>query len=600
MKQKSDRSGHFFLRMLFISIALMTVFMLASSLLLRRLLQRYEQDSFLMNYELAITSLSEVFRQRVVDGPTLAGQFLENSDCHPMLCSLLEADSYDELPAPQRSALADMLSSIIGSHSEIDGILLYSIRGERLYLYTSERMARPYSAGMSGLLNIKPFSGQLLGQEEIGTLVTLCAPEKASGRHYGSAFTIFRKPSEPLGYMIPLYSVRAFDSVLSGYRLDSGCILQIHSEDGKLIYSSSREEITEDVFEDEIGGKGYTVSYRVPRASLTYGALPDMIFLISLLVIAVAFIIAMTIYVLSGRRVNRILEGMNRFSMDNLSYRIPVPRTRDEFSGIIESFNSMCAALEDSVSRSYIYELQQKRSDLYALQTAIDPHFLYNTLEMIRSSVAQGHTADAEQMVLLLSRIYRGQTSTDMFVSLEREVEVSEDLMQLYQYRFKNFEYEFDIAPGLRRFALPRNTLQPLIENYFVHGIVPERQDNVFLMDARWEQPEGSTEGDRRIRLRVRDNGNGMDKEAVRRLQGSLEEAVYDQREAKGFALTNIYSRLKIAFGEGCELRIDESSGGGFAVELLFPARTALELSDRLNGSGDAEGGTDVSARDSG
>lgn len=71
----------------------------------------------------------------------------------------------------------------------------------------------------------------------------------------------------------------------------------------------------------------------------------------------------------------------------------------------------MCDALQENVEKSYIYELQQKKSDLYALQTSINPHFLYNTLEIIRVQLTQGKNADASQMILLLSKIYRSQTN---------------------------------------------------------------------------------------------------------------------------------------------------------------------------------------------
>lgn len=74
-------------------------------------------------------------------------------------------------------------------------------------------------------------------------------------------------------------------------------------------------------------------------------------------------------------------------------------------------------------------------------------------------------------MILLLSKIYRSQTNRSMYVSIGAELEACENFMVLYQYRFRNFEYEFDVPSGLLPYGLPKNTLQPLIENYFVHGI---------------------------------------------------------------------------------------------------------------------------------
>lgn len=85
-------------------------------------------------------------------------------------------------------------------------------------------------------------------------------------------------------------------------------------------------------------------------------------------------------------------------------------------------------------------------------------------------------------MILLLSKIYRSQTNRSMYVSIGAELEACENFMVLYQYRFRNFEYEFDVPSGLLPYGLPKNTLQPLIENYFVHGIDPAREDNLFTI----------------------------------------------------------------------------------------------------------------------
>lgn len=113
----------------------------------------------------------------------------------------------------------------------------------------------------------------------------------------------------------------------------------------------------------------------------------------------------------------------------------------------------MCDELQENVEKSYVYVLQQQTAELYALQTSINPHFLYNTLDLIRVQITQNKPQDASQMILLLSGIYRNQMRKNFFVSLSEELEQCEKLIELYMFRYGNFEYDFDIDSALLPFC---------------------------------------------------------------------------------------------------------------------------------------------------
>ena len=158
---------------------------------------------------------------------------------------------------------------------------------------------------------------------------------------------------------------------------------------------------------------------------------------------------------------------MTQIGSNNLSYRIPRSRRTDEFSFIAERFNEMCDELEDKVNKVYIYDLKQKSAELYALQASINPHFLYNTLEAIRGRLAMDGNIDAAEMVVLLSKLYRNQIKGKMFITLREEISQCNIYLELFSIRYDgNFQCSFDLPPEIMKYGIPKNTLQPILENY--------------------------------------------------------------------------------------------------------------------------------------
>ena len=110
-----------------------------------------------------------------------------------------------------------------------------------------------------------------------------------------------------------------------------------------------------------------------------------------ILFISTAFaLISAGLYLLAGylvsRRVKVISEGLKQIGSHNLSYRIPTGKSQDEFGFIVDNINTMCAEMEKNIQLMYVYQLKQKAAELGELQSKFNPHFLYNTLEVIRTT----------------------------------------------------------------------------------------------------------------------------------------------------------------------------------------------------------------------
>lgn len=614
----------FYTSMFLLSVIILGVFSLFSAMIAGSMAQRYEKAQYFKNYDYALQSISETFANKILDFPNGIALKITGGTtrCDESICRLLEARDYEEITPAIRSSVISVLHSIVQNDNYLTGFLLYSSEEGNLYYYSRLSSLTYLPRTPDNFSQLEPFTRQLLPDEWLSESFTENGIQKPSAHLYGLTGTLFRSAKEPIGSLIALYSASELTGVLNRYPLDEDSTFLITGPDNQLLFrsdptfASSLPSVVSDAdipVSDSgsfpallsLEGSRYYVSslpnknhafcayYQIPEKSLPANYTLSLIFILSVCLFLVSLCMYLVTCFLGNKKVNSIREGMKHIGATNLSYRIPPSRGQDEFSQIISGFNHMCDALQENVEKSYIYELQQKKSDLYALQTSINPHFLYNTLEIIRVQLTQGKNADASQMILLLSKIYRSQTNRSMYVSIGAELEACENFMVLYQYRFRNFEYEFDVPSGLLPYGLPKNTLQPLIENYFVHGIDPARDDNLFtIIGSSFVKNQVEY-----ICLEVSDNGLCISPENLEILQKKLSGSIYaDNRHPSGsaeqsnvqkeggFALTNINNRLKIVFGSDSSMNPSiPADGTGFSLSLVFPKRLPVQLEESMN-----------------
>lgn len=585
------KNHSFFARMLLLCSSLLLLFSVFSGVLIGSLSSEYEKSQFLRTYDLAMAGLSEAFSGHVESFPSLSGKLLENNGCKESLCTLLEAPSYEEVSADTRSQVVTLLSSLCSDNPNVKGALLYSLETQNLYYYSNTQLYLNAAEDYGGFSGLEPYTQAGLSAGEISGAIAACSGSDApTDSFYGFSATLFRTARQPLGYFIPLYSASELQSVLDDYQLSDSNCFWIESLDGSVCFQSSplpgkaeQKSYTNSLLDTRYG---FRVSYSVSHAAFPVGSPTKLIILLAVFVTLFSFLLYYLTYYFSNKNIGRILNGMKNFSLKNLSYRIEAPDKKNEFSQIIDGFNRMCGELQKNVERSYIYELQQKKSELYALQTSINPHFLYNTLDMIRAQIGSQDTESASRMLLLLARVYRAQTGTDMFIPIADEAELCESFLLLYQGRFRNFDYEFDIDDSVQHYALPKNTLQPMIENYFVHGIAAERQDNLLALSVYPEErPDGIY-----IHMLLENNGNPISEERISELNEMFRNGIFKRRGKGSFALTNVYNRLKIAFSDRFSFDVRRTDTEMcFQIEAVFPARTPEQLQADFTAKGGKE-----------
>ena len=227
--------------------------------------------------------------------------------------------------------------------------------------------------------------------------------------------------------------------------------------------------------------------------------------------------------------------------------------------------------LIQSVSASSIAEIYTKQIELAALQSQINPHFLYNTLDSIRGQALLDGNKEVAMMIKTLSSFFRYCISRKSdVVTFRDELDNIKNYMEIQRYRFGDrFSLDIDVDnPEAYDYYIPRLIFQPIVENSIVHGLESRLEGGVITIDVE-------TAGD--LIVMISDNGKGLTLEELDRLNDMIHASVTDKDRGKdenkshiGIALPNIHNRIKLLYGDPYGIRVYSSIGYGTDVEIML------------------------------
>ncbi|HHW21287.1 MAG TPA: histidine kinase [Clostridiaceae bacterium] len=237
----------------------------------------------------------------------------------------------------------------------------------------------------------------------------------------------------------------------------------------------------------------------------------------------------------------------------------------------------MDAAIEkvhDIIMTKELLNASKRQAQYLALQNQINPHFLYNTLEGIRSDAIIAGMDNIANMTEALARFFRYNISNlENLVTLEEEIQNAENYFMIQQYRFGDrirMEIEYDEAEKdeIMQCRLLKLTLQPIVENAIIHGL--ERKLSDGLLKIRLELTAA------RLLITVSDNGIGMHEDQLEKLNAHLNAAYFDSGHWEntshgGIALINVNNRIKLLYGEEYGLYIYSIKDKGTDVQITLP-----------------------------
>lgn len=238
-------------------------------------------------------------------------------------------------------------------------------------------------------------------------------------------------------------------------------------------------------------------------------------------------------------------------------------------SDAIEKMESNLKQLMDDI----VQEHEAKRkSDLMILQNQINPHFLYNTLDVIVWMIENENSQDAVKAVTALARFFRISLSRgDTIITVADEMEHVRNYLMIQEMRFQNkFTYEFSVAEETKQLGTVKLILQPLVENAIYHAMEFMDDDGELLVKSRIIDGE--------MVLSVTDNGCGMTQERAKAL---LSGDFVQTGKGSGVGLRNVQERIQLVFGEAYGLHIHSEPDEGTCVEIHLPAISYEEMQQR-------------------
>ena len=244
--------------------------------------------------------------------------------------------------------------------------------------------------------------------------------------------------------------------------------------------------------------------------------------------------------------------------------------TSDEIGILTRTYNSMIQRIVHLVNRAQTSDYIQKETELKVLQQQINPHFLYNTLEMISGMAACNENENIIKVSQQLADMFRYNLGSGDHVTVEEEIEQIKNYVGIMQFRLStHFGVKYEIDEKLLEKKMLRFILQPFVENAIGHGFVTPRED--CMLNIKVSDYEG------KIRIVIKDNGVGMPEAEFKALiryidnQKNTPEHYYDS--GKYIGIGNVHHRLLLTFQDSYEFNLKSKKNKGTTVTLTFPPK---------------------------
>ena len=400
-----------------------------------------------------------------------------------------------------------------------------------------------------------------------------------------------RNGNSMLGVLLVDMNYSSIEQLLEKANTDtSGEYVYLMAPDGEIIYHPKQNLIHMGLYEENnTEAAGYedttvkenfhgekrlvtvkTISYTgwklisvVPMKSFSMG-MTGMRNLVVLLVALTVFAVVILNQMVSARiskPLRRLNDSVKEWEAGNMNPDIYIGGSM-EVEHLGKTLRSTVAQIRQLMDDIVVEQEEKRKSELDALQSQINPHFLYNTLDSIVWMITGERYDDAVFMITQLASLFRISLSKGKTViKIEDEIKHARNYMNIQKIRYKNsFEVDFQIEEDILDGCIVKLVLQPLLENAIYYGME--------FMDGEGEIHVRGYRKDKDVYLEVEDNGLGMPEEEAAELLNGKERP---HKHGSGVGLVNVHSRLKLRFGEAYGLIIRSCPDEGMMVQIHIP-----------------------------
>lgn len=390
--------------------------------------------------------------------------------------------------------------------------------------------------------------------------------------------------SSRCGYVEVQESTEKLDGILADF--GPGIQAEILNQDGKSIYRTTGGMDLEgkDIYRMEVPLENAPYSVKLYKNPVEFNHAMNQFYLVLAATVGIIMLVAVMLEQILVRHLSKPLvnlnDSMKSITMDNLHVAIADEDSADIVLRLEDSFNAMLKKLNDSMQNQITAKTNEVKSHFFALQSQMNPHFLHNMLAIISMESQLDGNEKVPDICQKLGEILRYNTQMgDGFSTVEKEFAIAEDYMLLMKVRYEDlFEFQIQTEEDAGYIGIPKLIIQPLCENCFQHGL--KNVNPVWNISIRaW------TEADKWY-ITVKDNGSGFSDEFLDKFRKQKEEldrsdvkAILENIAIGGLCLPNIYTRMKITYGESFVFQLYNGETG--AVVLL-----GGELNDKSTYSG--------------
>ena len=276
------------------------------------------------------------------------------------------------------------------------------------------------------------------------------------------------------------------------------------------------------------------------------------------IVMLTAFISSVILARAFSRPVRSLTKAMKDFEKNTKDFKFEPVEGSYEIHTLSEPFAHMVVQIQELMEKIREEEITLRKTELSALQSQINPHFLYNTLDSISWMCEEEKNKEAAEMIGALAKLFRISISKGHeLITIERELQHAESYLKIQKYRYGNsFTYKLDVDTSCYPYLCNKVTFQPLIENALYHGLDMVDEGEITI---------GVHQTDQEVILSVADNGVGMTEEECEAILSK------EAQNKSGIGVKNVHNRIKIYFGEAYGLSIQSELDEGTKVEIRMP-----------------------------
>lgn len=339
------------------------------------------------------------------------------------------------------------------------------------------------------------------------------------------------------------------------------------------VYAQNDGEQTAIVFAD-LPSLGFTIINEVPLESVTRDT--QTIRNTNLAVIMTMFIICPLAAIITAKNTSEPIRKMTRLmkKVEGGDFSVRTGFLKNDEIGVMgRTFDHMTEQIRILIDKVEEEQRSLRIAQVQALQAQINPHFLYNTLDLIKYKAMLGETEDVAGITIQLGRMLRYLASfKEDFVEVSYELEFIYQYLDIQKRRYgERLHLVTDISPEIMKEKIPKLILQPAIENAIIHGLEKKLDGGELVISGRKQENY--------IVFIISDNGNGIDKER-------LEQLRREQNSGSRIGLNNVNIRARLYGGEHCGLDLQSENGVGTKVTITIPAVGKEESYDSGNGGG--------------